>query len=53
MNTIDGSLEGLKKEYVNYLIALKELEEEVGDTGRWPSFQEFQVIYEEEAASHD
>ena len=45
---IDGDIEGMKKEYVKYLLALKELEEEVGDMGRWPSFNEFQVIYEEE-----
>jgi len=53
LNAIDGSLEGLKKEYLNYLISLKELEEDTGiDLGRYPSFQEFQVIYEEEEATN-
>lgn len=49
---IEENIEGMQKLYVKYLISLAELEEEVGDLGRWPSFNEFQVIYEEEQAYH-
>ncbi len=49
---IDDNIEGAQKEYVKYLISLAELEEEVGDLGRWPSFDEFQVIREEERLHH-
>lgn len=49
---IDDYIEGARKEYIKYLISLAELEEEVGDLGRWPSFEEFQVIREEERLHH-
>ena len=53
MNLADIPIEGLRKEYIEYLFLLYDLETEDGlDLGQWPSYEEFLVIREEEADSY-
>jgi len=45
--------EQLKKSWINYLLDLKQLEEEHDfDLGPYPDLEEFRVIYEEEMSSN-
>lgn len=51
MNLADLPIEGLKKEYLEFLFLLYELETEDGlDMGDYPSFEQFLEIREDELA---
>jgi hypothetical protein len=49
LNLADAPIDGLKKEYLEYLFLLYELETEDGiNMGDYPSFEQFLEIREEE-----
>lgn len=52
MNLADKAIGGARKEYIEYLFLLYDLESEDGyDLGEWPSFEEFLVIRDEELSN--
>ena len=53
MNLAQQPIKEERKEYIEYLFLLYDLETEDGfDLGPWPSFEEFLVIREEELSSN-
>lgn len=52
MNIADGPIDGMRKEYIEYLFLMYDIESEDGiDLGAWPSYEQFLIIREEELAS--
>jgi hypothetical protein len=53
LNLADQRISGTRKEYIEYLFLLYDIETEDGiDMGDYPSYEEFLVIREEEANSY-
>lgn len=52
MNLADDTIDGTRKEYIEYLFLMYDLETEDGiDLGPWPSYEAFLKMREEELAS--